>query len=261
MIFLLSRLLQFVVLALLLVAGCGPLPQDGEHPEGTVVLLHGLARTSNSMRVMEKALLADGYRTCNINYPSTYHSVAVLVREYVLPALRDCVRQGKAGPEAEDNILKDVRRAHFVTHSMGGVIMRGHLARHQVDGLGRLVLLAPPNKGSELVDTMKQIPGFDWLNGPAGAALSTDIDSIPNTISDADAEYGVIAGNLSLNPLYSSFIPGDDDGKVSVESTKFAAMADHITLYVSHTFSMNRAGVTEQVVAFLRTGRFTRTAD
>ncbi len=136
--------------------------------------------------------------------------------------------------------------------------MRGHLAKHQIDGLGRLVLLAPPNKGSELVDTMKQIPGFDWVNGPAGVALSADIDSIPNTISDADAEYGVIAGNLSLNPLYSSLIPGDDDGKVSVESTKFAAMTDHITLYVSHTFIMNSTEVTEQTIEFLQTGRFTR---
>lgn len=233
------RSVSLAFLGLLLVA---PMARS----EACVVLLHGLARSSASMWLLETRLQDEGFFTVNESYPSTTTPLSELIDTTPPLSVAKC---------------EDRRPIHFVTHSMGGVIMRGHLARHQVDGLGRLVLLAPPNKGSELVDTMKQIPGFDWLNGPAGAALSTDIDSIPNTISDADAEYGVIAGNLSLNPLYSSFIPGDDDGKVSVESTKFAAMADHITLYVSHTFIMNSADVTEQVVAFLRTGRFTRTAD
>ena len=150
----------------------------------------------------------------------------------------------------------------FLTHSMGGLVVRQYLSQTPAPGTrGRVVLLAPPNKGSELVDTLKDVPGFEWLSGPAGIALSADIDSIPNTISDADAEYGVIAGDLSLNPLYSSLIPGDDDGKVSVESTKFAAMTDHIVVNASHTFIMNSSDVAGQVIAFLRTGRFLRPVD
>lgn len=214
--------------------------------EACVILLHGLARSATSMWLLELRLKDEGFFTVNESYPSTTKPLSELIDTVPPQNVEKC---------------EDRRPIHFVTHSMGGVIMRGHLARHQIEGLGRLVLLAPPNKGSELVDTMKQIPGFDWVNGPAGVALSADIDSIPNTISDADAEYGVVAGNLSLNPLYSSLIPGDDDGKVSVESTKFAAMTDHITLYVSHTFIMNSTDVAEQVIAFLRTGRFTRLAD
>ncbi len=211
--------------------------------EACVVLLHGLARSSASMWLLERRLQDEGFFTVNESYPSTTTPLSELMDSVPPLSIANCGER---------------RPVHFVTHSMGGVIMRGHLAKHQIDGLGRLVLLAPPNKGSELVDTMKQIPGFDWVNGPAGVALSTDIDSIPNTISDADAEYGVIAGNLSLNPLYSSLILGPDDGKVSVESTKFAAMADHITLYVSHTFIMNSTEVTEQIIEFLQTGRFRR---
>ncbi len=214
--------------------------------EACVVLLHGLARSATSMWLLELRLQDEGFFTVNESYPSTTTPLRELIETVPPPNIAKCENR---------------RPIHFVTHSMGGVIMRGYLAKHQVDGLGRLVLLAPPNKGSELVDTMLQVPGFDWLNGPAGAALSADIDSIPNTISDTDAEYGVIAGNLSLNPLFSSFIPGDDDGKVSVESTKFAAMTDHITLYVSHTFIMNSTEVADQVIGFLLTGRFYRPAD
>lgn len=214
--------------------------------EACVVLLHGLARSATSMWLLELRLQDEGFFTVNESYPSTTTPLRELIENVPPPSIAKCENR---------------RPIHFVTHSMGGVIMRGYLAKHQVDGLGRLVLLAPPNKGSELVDTMLQVPGFDWLNGPAGAALSADIDSIPNTISDTDAEYGVIAGNLSLNPLFSSFIPGDDDGKVSVESTKFAAMTDHITLYVSHTFIMNSTDVADQIIGFLLTGRFSRPED
>lgn len=233
------RTVSLAVLSLLMLAPFA-------RAEACVVLLHGLARSAASMWLLELRLQDEGFFTVNESYPSTTKPLRELIETVPPPSIAKC--QGR-------------RPVHFVTHSMGGVIMRGYLAEHKLEGLGRLVLLAPPNKGSELVDTMLQVPGFDWLNGPAGAALSADIDSIPNTISDTDAEYGVIAGNLSLNPLFSSFIPGDDDGKVSVESTKFAAMTDHITLNVSHTFIMNSTEVADQTIGFLLTGRFSRPED
>ncbi len=235
-----------VILASISLLMLTPPMSSAARAEGCVVLLHGLARSATSMWLLELRLQDAGFFTVNESYPSTTTPLRELIETVPPVSIVKCA---------------DRRPIHFVTHSMGGVIMRGYLAKHQVDGLGRLVLLAPPNKGSELVDTMKQIPGFDWVNGPAGVALSADIDSIPNTISDADAEYGVIAGDLSLNPLFSSFIPGDDDGKVSVESTKFEAMTDHITLPVSHTFIMNSTAVADQTIAFLLTGRFTHPSD
>lgn len=216
------------------------------HAQECVVLLHGLARSSVSMWLLETRLRDEGYVTVNESYSSTTTPLPELIETVPPPRIQQC---------------GDHRPIHFVTHSMGGVIMRGYLAAHDVRDLGRLVLLAPPNKGSELVDALKETPGFEWVNGPAGLALGADIDSIPNTIRDAEAEFGVIAGNQTWNPLFSSLIPGDDDGKVSVESTKFEAMTDHIVVGASHTFIMNSSDVTKQIIAFLRHGRFDRQQD
>ena len=117
-------------------------------------------------------------------------------------------------------------------------------------------MLAPPNKGSELVSRMKDLPGFETLNGPAGKQLGADMESVPNRIQDRAAEIGVIAGDLALNPIYDALIDGPNDGKVSVESTKLDVMTDHVVLPVSHTFMMNSAEVSRQTIAFLRQGRF-----
>ncbi len=256
MVFLLTRLVQFVMLAMLLASGCGPLSQDGDHPEGTVVLLHGLARTSNSMRVMEKALLADGYRTCNINYPSTYHTVAALVREHVLPAIRDCIRRGQELSGTSEDSTR-YARAHFVTHSMGGILVRVLQSQQLIGRMGRVVMLGPPNRGSELVDRLGDLRLFHWLNGPAGKQLATADTSFVNQLPPASGfDLGVIAGNSSLNPVYSSIIPGDDDGKVSVSRTRLEGMRDHLILPVSHSFMMKNADVIRQTKHFLRYGQF-----
>lgn len=211
--------------------------------EPCVILLHGLGRSATSLWLLERRFQDAGYFTVNETYPSTETPLSVLIEETPPPRIEAC----------------DGRRPiHFVTHSMGGIIMRGYLAKHKIENVGRLVLLGPPNKGSELVDVFRTVPGFDWMSGPAGAALGRGIDSIPNSIVDANAEFGVIAGDLSLNPFYSSLIPGPDDGKVAVAATKFDAMTDHITLPVSHTFMMNSAAVAAQTIHFLETGAFER---
>lgn len=215
----------------------------GGEQQPPVVLLHGLARSAASMATLERALQQAGYRVCNVDYPSRQYSIEALARDYVAPAVARCT--GSAD-----------RPVHFVTHSMGGIIVRQMAATGAITGIRRVVMLGPPNHGSELVDQMQTVRLFSAVGGPAGSQLNTGAASMPQSLGPAGFELGIIAGTRSVNPLLSLMIPGADDGKVSVESARLDGASDFLALAVSHPFIMVDGRAIAQTLHFLRYGAF-----
>lgn len=206
-----------------------------------VILLHGLARTSGSMNHMQSALNNEGFHTVNQSYPSRKNTIDKLAKTAIDDALRKCPKESEVS---------------FVTHSMGGILVRQFLSQHPIENLKNVVMLGPPNKGSEVVDKISSVPGFEFFNGPAGLQLGTTNDSVPISLGPVDFNLGVIAGNRSFNPILSTMLPSPNDGKVSVANTKVEGMKDHVILPVSHTFMMKNRLVIDQVISFLVSGRF-----
>jgi len=211
-------------------------------PEG-VILLHGLCRSDASMEKMESALTKAGFIVLNVDYPSRTARIEELSEAAIGPALQDAR-------------LQKCKKVHFVTHSLGGILVRSYFKRHVDTRLGRVVMLGPPNRGSEVVDALGAWGFFKALNGPAGNELGTDNESVPNSLGAVDFELGVIAGDRSINWINSALIDGPDDGKVSVERTKVAGMKEHIVVHAAHPFLMRDTGVIEHTIRFLRTGSF-----
>jgi hypothetical protein len=195
------------------------------------------------MKRIEWALGRDGYRVLNLGYPSRQHDIATLAEQALGPVLLERTME---------------RPLHFVTHSLGGILLRQFLHDHpSAPQPSRIVMLGPPNHGSEVVDRLRAWKTYAKINGPAGLQLGTDAASMPNQLRMPDCvEIGVIAGSISLNPLFSFWLRRPSDGKVSVESTRLDGMSDHIVLRTSHTWMMWRRHVIDQVRAFLHDGRF-----
>ncbi|HUB87384.1 MAG TPA: alpha/beta hydrolase [Verrucomicrobiae bacterium] len=216
-------------------------PAAGAQEE--VILLHGLCRTSRSMVKMERALTGAGFKVRNINYPSRTASIQTLADNAIGPVVAECRKDG-------------AERIDFVTHSLGGILVRSYLARHTLTNLGRVVMLAPPNQGSEVVDKLGGWWLFRKINGPAAQELGTGTNSTPNKLGPATFPVGIIAGDRSINWVNSLLIPGRDDGKVSVERTRLTGMTDHIVIHTAHPFIMRNREAIRQTIQFLRTGKF-----
>jgi triacylglycerol lipase len=210
-----------------------------------VIVLHGMGRTKFAMRKVEKTLAADGYTVWNRSYPSTKKPIEALAAEHITKGLNYCRRTGG------DKI-------HFVTHSLGGILVRQYLQTNTIENLDKIVMLSPPNKGSEIADNLKDIKLYRWMMGPAGQQLGTEADSLPNTLGRIDATVGIITGNSSSDPWFSPFIPGEDDGKVSVQSARLEEMTDFLVVEAGHTFIMSNRSVLEQIRHFLKKGTFKR---
>jgi pimeloyl-ACP methyl ester carboxylesterase len=208
-----------------------------------VVLLHGLSRSSGSLEKIEDALTKAGYVVVNEDYPSRTASIAQLSQQAIDASLAD--------PR-----LADCTKIHFVTHSLGGILVRDYLSRQPIPKLGRVVMLGPPNQGSEVSDRLKDWSLYHWASGPAGQELGTGAEAAPKRLGAVDFELGVIAGDRSINWINSLMIPGPDDGKVSVRNSMVAGMKDHLVVHATHPMMMRDSAVISASLRFLQTGAF-----
>jgi hypothetical protein len=193
------------------------------------------------MHKMELALTDAGYAVHNLGYDSRHHTIEQLA-ETVGQDIREAT--------------KSAARVHIVTHSLGSILVRQIQATAPLPRLGRVVMLSPPNQGSEVVDTIGDTWIFRKVNGPSGQQLGTESESFVNQLPPIDFECGVLTGDRSINWINSLIIPGKDDGKVSIESAEVEGIADFKVVHATHTFIMKKKAVIDDVLHFLKNGIF-----
>lgn len=216
---------------------------EARNSDTCVILVHGLVRTSVSMRKMAEALHQQGWHTVNVDYPSREFLVEDLAPAVFDKAVSVCEGLG-------------ANRIDTVAHSLGAILLRHKMKHGPIDGFGRAVLLGPPNHGSEIVDKLGAVPGFVAINGPVILQLSTDADSVPNQLGAVAFDTAVIAGTRSINLILSNYLPNPDDGKVSVESARLDGMCAMLTAPVSHPFLMKDDDIIEHTIAYFSKGAF-----
>jgi pimeloyl-ACP methyl ester carboxylesterase len=209
-----------------------------------VVLLHGISRDASIMKKLEWFLEPLGYIPFNLSYPSM---------DFPVDELSTQIWKGiqEACPDPSKKI-------HFVVHSLGALITRFILSQHSIPNLGRVVMIAPPNHGTEVSDFLSRFNWYKKKFGPAGMELVTGASGIASQLPQkVDYDLGIIAGNRTVDPLFTWFIlPSPGDGKVTIESTKLDGMRDHIIVPASHPHITNKAITAYQVAYYLKFGKF-----
>lgn len=242
-----ARLL-IAVAAATLAAGCVTMPRTetlvAQAPgQDCVVLIHGVNRSYRAMRPIARALQDGGFNTVNVDYPSRSGTVDKIAPMAVGNGLAECRAMG-------------AETIHFVTHSIGGILVRFEQEREPIPELGRVVMLAPPNQGSEVVDKTRFLPGASLVGGRALLQLGTSEDDVPAQLGAVDYEVGIIAGTGTMNPWMSAMLPNPDDGKVSVVRTRVDGMADFLIVDDNHHYIVKDDIVIRNTLRFLTTGAF-----
>ncbi len=238
----------YFFLAVWLLLGPSPslsLPDVPRRHESCVILLHGLWRTAYSMKYLEWGLSERQFQVVNLSYPSLTHPIEELAVMAVENGLAGCRERGMS-------------RIHFVTHSLGGILVRQYLSRGDIPGLERVVMLGPPSRGSQVADYVDGIDLLDPFTPRAVEQLGTGEESVPRQLGPARFELGIIAGTANRRSFLPGFPEGPGDGTVAVEETVVPGMLDFLELPVGHTFMMWDSEVLHQVVYFLEHGYFDR---
>ncbi len=220
-------------------------PMEGK----AIIVLHGLFRTRSCMASLSSSLAKSGnYKTFCVGYPTTRGSIEAHAR-----SLDNVVRS-----------LEGMSEINFIAHSLGNLVVRRWLhdfaaaERTLPHGqkFGRMVMLAPPNRQPKLATILIRGALANYVAGPAAEAMATGWDKLEPKLAIPHFDFGVLAGGKSDGKGYNPLIPGDDDGVVTVESTRLPGAKDFRLLPVLHSFFMNDKRVHEYAMRFFEHGYF-----
>ena len=219
-----------------------PIPA-GRH---LVLLLHGMGRSPFLFRDMEQALRGAGYQAVAISYPSLTNGIA-----------------GHAA-QVEEILARaeGVERVSFVTHSLGGLVVRDVISRdadwRSRIALGRVVMIAPPNQGSELAEAVAGFAPYHWIGGPSASEIAAgpSFAALPDGV-----EVAIIAGGTPDGRGFNPLLSENNDGVVTVTETSIAGARDSMTVNALHSFIASAPDSIAATLEFLATGRLRQVTD
>lgn len=229
---------------------CGAALEQARRDQGLVpasrhlvLLLHGMGRSTFLFREMEAALRAEGYDAVAVSYPSLTRDIAGHAAQIEALLARS----------------QDVERVSFVTHSLGGLVVRQLLAgdgeeadwRRRI-ALGRVVMIAPPNQGSQLAEDLSGLPPYHWIGGPAASEIAAGPPFAP---LPQGIEVAVIAGGSADGQGYNPLLDGNDDGVVTVDETALPGLQNRLTVPALHTLIASDPQTIAATRNFLASGR------
>ena len=211
-----------------------------------VILIHGLRGNTDDMQIITDYLKEYNFETVNFVYPSKDDKIQNLAEIFLKP-------------EVLKQIEKQPKQIHFVTHSMGGIVLRSYLVNHltEIDSiLGKVIMISPPNKGSDVSEFFKKTMLYQKRYGISGQQIGYDINKQVGLSDSVSYNPGIIAGTDTQFPYFSYFIKGDDDGKISTERTKLKGMGDYIEMHFPHDTIMEQKEVAKQVLHYIENSEF-----
>ncbi len=216
-----------------------PSQPDADGRRTAVVVVHGIVRSSKSFAAMKQPLEQAGYLVLDFDYPSTQVSVTGSANY-----LRGVIAK-----------IEHVDTIHFVTHSMGGLLVRAYLAAEDRDPrCGRVVMLGTPNHGAAMATTMRGNWLYRFIYGPAGQELPGVANAFLESLPAPPGEFAIIAGASGTEQGWNPLLTGDDDGTVRVEETRLAGAADFMTVPCLHSWLMSDPTVIDATIRFLDQG-------
>lgn len=201
----------------------------------SVVLVHGLWMRGLEMFLLRHRLRRAGYRVYQFSYRSVERDLGENARR-----LNAFVQSHVDGP------------AHFVAHSLGGLVVRRLLHDYPLQPPGRIVTLGTPHTGSYVANRLSRFGLFRRLLGASLVPLSGELLPWAGV-----RELGSIAGTLNIGVGWIVHdLPRPNDGTVALGETRLAGMSDHCQVYSSHMALLFSKEAARQTLHFLRQGRF-----